>query len=446
MERGINKNLRTKLKEFQRVCKLSGWSYVTKSRDLHICFKKKDYDAVALETDEDEKLEKTIVIGKRQILGAYIDIGTLLLATWFLLLGLFSYTDIIQNGLLQLAIPLIPLFLLQSIRKIIMLKKFIKINKNKLEIGKEIEYIESDFYFEKIMFLITLVLMIGLTIYTLYVGIKLKNTFVLFATIYIIVSLILFIIIGLIFRLMAKPTRENWFTQMIVVIIIVSLAFGINRMYILNLESVLTDFIDLDVEEYRVLRPNEPVVGFGLGEAIILQNTSLFVPLSYKYNYFDPDSRVYISSEYSNAINEDIANTLVDMYIRQAKRKMNFYKSDLEFAVEEDNYYVMQEMFENVPEDMPNEKSFDDVGLSFEEFDKIDKSKIKKGVKESMAIIKSKAISEDTEKLWNLEEVYFLSYDKREVVIREGKEVFYLEGKDFSDPEIIKIVKDKLVL
>jgi hypothetical protein len=61
-------------------------------------------------------------------------------------------------------------------------------------------------------------------------------------------------------------------------------------------------------------------------------------------------------------------------------------------------------------------------------------------------IINERSIVEDIENLWKLDEVYFLNYEKTEIVIRNGKEVFYLEGLDFSDDEIIKIVKDKLNL
>lgn len=45
-----------------------------------------------------------------------------------------------------------------------------------------------------------------------------------------------------------------------------------------------------------------------------------------------------------------------------------------------------------------------------------------------------------------MDQVYFLSYDKDQIVLRDGKEVFYLEGLDFSDPEIIRRVKEKLDL
>ena len=45
-----------------------------------------------------------------------------------------------------------------------------------------------------------------------------------------------------------------------------------------------------------------------------------------------------------------------------------------------------------------------------------------------------------------MDEVYFLNLDKSEIVIRNGKEVFFLGGLDFLDPHIIEKVKDRLEL
>ena len=47
-----------------------------------------------------------------------------------------------------------------------------------------------------------------------------------------------------------------------------------------------------------------------------------------------------------------------------------------------------------------------------------------------------------------MDEAYFLNYTKTEIVVRQGKEVFNIDAtdKDFSNPEIIKIIKEKLGL
>ena len=50
----------------------------------------------------------------------------------------------------------------------------------------------------------------------------------------------------------------------------------------------------------------------------------------------------------------------------------------------------------------------------------------------------------DASSVWNVEEAYFLSYDNSEMVLREGREVYYLSGLDFSNPEIIESAKTEL--
>lgn len=42
--------------------------------------------------------------------------------------------------------------------------------------------------------------------------------------------------------------------------------------------------------------------------------------------------------------------------------------------------------------------------------------------------------------------MYFLSYKKDEIILRDGNEVFYLAGMDFSDPEVIEASKSNLEL
>lgn len=83
-------------------------------------------------------------------------------------------------------------------------------------------------------------------------------------------------------------------------------------------------------------------------------------------------------------------------------------------------------------------------GITKEDFHELKEMDKKEANKAFLKLIKEKAIREDKEKLWDLDEVYFLSYDKMEIVIRKGKEVFYLDGQDFSDTEFINIIKRKL--
>ena len=84
--------------------------------------------------------------------------------------------------------------------------------------------------------------------------------------------------------------------------------------------------------------------------------------------------------------------------------------------------------------------------MSQEEFDGLKSGDLKFAVKTTIKRIKERSITKDNENLWNADEVYFLNYNKKEIVIRRGKEVFYIRAmeQNFSDPQVIWIVKDEL--
>ena len=105
----------------------------------------------------------------------------------------------------------------------------------------------------------------------------------------------------------------------------------------------------------------------------------------------------------------------------------------------------MQKVEESFKEGVYDEE-LEEIGIAKEEFENLKEKDVKEAIDESEKIMKEKWIKEDSKNLWGLEEVYFLNYENDEVLIRDGKEVFYLDGKDFSDPEIVRIVKEKLDL
>ena len=138
-----------------------------------------------------------------------------------------------------------------------------------------------------------------------------------------------------------------------------------------------------------------------------------------------------VNTEYAKALTESLASNLVHRYIRQAEiGSTGRYGREVELYFKEgffDDYLLKSGLVEK---DLYNLKDKD----------------IKQAEKVAREIIHERSIVEDKENLYNVDEAYFLNYEKTEIVIRNGKEVFYLEGKDFSNIEIIKIVKDKLDL
>ena len=86
------------------------------------------------------------------------------------------------------------------------------------------------------------------------------------------------------------------------------------------------------------------------------------------------------------------------------------------------------------------------MGLTMDDFDELKGRDIKPAMEESIKRMKRRSTFEGDNVLWDVDEAYFLRYDRTEIVLRKGKEVFFLSGKDFSDNENIKISKKKLKL
>lgn len=84
-------------------------------------------------------------------------------------------------------------------------------------------------------------------------------------------------------------------------------------------------------------------------------------------------------------------------------------------------------------------------GFTDEDFYSLKDENFDDAIKRAQEIIIERSIAKDSS-LWGLDEVYFLSYKKDEIILRDGSEVFYLAGMDFSDPEVIEASKSNLEL
>lgn len=428
-------------KEFQSVCESVGWNYASKSSDFHIYFKEKDSQALELETDDEEKLNSLEKIGKKRIIGEYFSLFIFIIPILLIFSGFITCIDIVKSSLLQVIIIFLLMLIISSISQIISFKKFINTNRDNIKLGRDLDHSESNFYFEKTLYISSIILISIYILDKLYRGLVLKDYRALFSSLPILIGISL----ATTDRIFIKPLNIRKTYKIIIFILTLLLIIGINNKYISSMERSLVSKKSLDINKYRVLSDDkfEDKENFS-------KNSSLVIPESYGYFYFNQDKKEYIETEYSNVLNEGLAGTLVDLYINQAKNQAKQYKGDLEMAVEDDNYYFIEEIYSEAPEDdleyFPPEKTFKEVGLSLEDFNKLDKSKIRRAVENAIEIIKDKAISRDKDNLWNLDEVYFLNYDKSEIVLRDGNEVFYLRGKDFSDPELVRLVKDRLNL
>lgn len=430
VETEFTKKSKEELEEFKSVCEFVGWNYATKSYDLHIYYKGKASKATPIQTDEEEEFKTLEKIAKKRIRFHYIVLPFLLLLSWFLLGGIFNSINTMKDGFSQIIGFLFPFVIVLSIFSIVHFKNFLKINRENMELGKGIKYSNSKFMIPKIILPIYIIALLLMIFYILYMTVILKNNIMLIAFLPALIGLT----VGTLFRIFVKPSKKTLRVKKIglfvalIAAVIISIGFSIFAMT--NMSCGPDEKKGPTLEGYKFLSiadfPEETLAY----EGSLRKQKSFLIPESYDY-YFSSEESRGIGTEYSRALTENLAKELVSRYIKQSENALvgrYSREKDLYFAhgVHED--YLLR------------------AGLTIEDLNTLKNKNYKEVDKIVIEIIKERAITKDDENLWKLEEVYFLNSEKDEVVIRNGKEVYYLEGLDFSDEEIIRKVKNKLKL
>lgn len=380
VERIFTRSSKGELEEFQNACKEAGWNYAAKSNEFHIYFKQASSLAEDLETDTEEELNTLEKIARKQITG-----NLMLMALFaFLMLYIFKLNyihievmrpmfDIVfmKSSLVQILTLVGPLFFINTIITLYKMYKFIKINKENIEIGRPIQYNRSKNNIERFTSYAILILIIICIIYIGYQGIVLKD-----------ITMLSFIIpytaavsIPWFYRIFIKPSNKSYDFKVISFLATIILAIGVAMTIQSSRIGSLTNKTDPNLTGLKVMTAadfNDKDSDM-VGE--LKKDFSFIIPESYEYIDFTKYS--YIVTEYTRSLNEKTAKYIVKQYI---------YRGESKIIVNED-----------------------------------------KGLPKA-------------------DEAYFLRNDKKKIIIRQGKEVFMLEGLDFSDKEVIQIVANKLGL
>ncbi|MGI6225625.1 MAG: DUF2812 domain-containing protein [Peptococcales bacterium] len=426
IETAFTKKSKEELDEFQSVCESVGWNYATKSYNLHVYFKKKGLEAIDLQTDDEEEFRTLESIGKRQLKAYYFQIPFLLFFSWMILGGIASSVHSMKDGMAQIVAFLIPIGLILAVSNLLHLRKFLRINRKNIEVGKNIEYSDSKFYLNKIAFPLTFIIGLIFIIYLFYVSVFLNNKYLLIALLPIFIGAS----VGTLYRIFIKPSKKTLRYKKVGFILTIAIAtiIPIGIMTFTIIGSMMNHEGNSNIEGYKVLSINDFTATDLEDDGKLNQNASILIPNSYGY-YSHIRGYGSVRTEYSRVLTEDLAINLVKRYKKQAENALiGRYSRELEFSFNEGLYddYLLR------------------AGFTIEDFNKLQGEDKDKALETAKEIIRKRSIVEDTETLWNVSEAYFLNYEKTEIVLRNGKEVFLLEGKDFSDSEIIKITKDKL--
>ena len=423
VETPLTRKSKEDLKEFQTVSESVGWKYVDKSYDLHIYYKAKGEKAIPMHTDVEEEFRILEKIAKRYLTVQYITLPLLIILSWFLIRNLFINISPMKDGLTQIISLAVPFALMVSIKHVYDLRKFLKTNRERMKQGKKLAFHSSNQWLYKFVYSVFYFIFIGLFIYILYSMFVLDNLQPLMSLLPTAVG----VGIGLLFRAWVKPSRKGTGFKLgslvltLIIAGIIGILLGWARFSILN-QSEETPNLD----SYQVLTGVEFFEEEPEEWGDLTRNASLLVPTSYDYTEYFEDG--VLQTEYAKTLTEGLAEDLVERYVvRQGNRLQNRYGESLDASFAEEEYQM----------------ELESSGLTEEDFNQIYAPDEPIEIGEIWDRMEERSIT-DASSVWNVEEAYFLSYDNSEMVLREGREVYYLSGLDFSNPEIIESAKTEL--
>lgn len=425
----FNKKSKEEIEKIKSENKELGWSYSAKTKDFQVYFKDKDKEQTSIIWSKDEEFSRLEKIGKAQEIGNYL----LIVADIFLLwnLGKQAYGDVsfMKFGLSQLLIIALPMAFLMSAIDLVSGNKFLKINKENIREGEDIKYSDSKFYFNKIAFVCMYIFAILLVAYLLYQGIYAGETVLLISFLPVLIGMS----VGTFLRFFVKSSEKVGDYKILIYIgAIIATVIAVNLIIYPIMRGSEEDrwkrLEDIDLGGDKVLLIQD-FSDEGKDNSISFStDISFLIPKSYEYT--NRDDSLYLTTDYSKALNEAIARNLINRYRSEAEYQIDNWT---DYSLEE-YYYQGGELRELLV----------NRGLSREDLDEIKDEDLEIYMKTAKKMMKERSILEIDMDLWNVDQAYFLNYEKTEIVLRRASEVYRLYGMDFSDEGVREIVMEKL--
>lgn len=413
VETSMTKKTKEYLEGFSELAEETGWKYCCSTFNFHTYYGKKSDDLVPMYTDgEAEYLELKKMSRMEFIANIFIII---------IMISLFKDTyngyksaRFIEETLFQLIFFMAPLFLINTIIKIISTSVFYYRNRKIIEEEEDIKFIKSKFVKFNTDFGNYFLIIIGL-MFLIYIF---KTTFIerSYDAIKSLMPLALGLGIGTYINKKKKYKIKDKldFGAIIVVTIIIAFISG----------AIIFPIIDSSIKDKSSKNIPENIIYLSRKDSSLKdediikkyrKKSSIFVEESYEYSEYIEEGRYNIETRYTRTKSEDMAKKLIKGYIFDERE---------------------------------NHKSFEE--FVFKHTGK--RNKLKKGQSKSEYInievdkIMEENIIKIDEKLWNVDEAYYLSSGKEIILLRKGREVYYLRGMKFSNDENRELVMERFGL
>lgn len=430
----LNKVSREDLEKMKNKNEDLGWKYTAKVNNFQVYFKEKDKDAQKI--IESEKIELRILesIAKTHKISVYVFLALILFLFFNFLKESIKNINFMKSGLSQMTIIMLPLMMTTHMIEIFSINKFLKRNRKNTSKSESIEYNNSKFYFNKFTFIFMYIYCLVFILYIIYTGLFSEGI----TTLVSLLPVTIGILVGSFFRFFIKPSKklEDYKIFILIGVIVGTLIF-VN----IVVRPIITDSIedewkrveDVDLGKDKALKIEDFISKDKNTNAKLSRDISFLIPKSYEYiNREDLKYDFqYLRTEYSKALTENLAKIVV-----------NRYKLDVEEQINQWTDYMLENYYYNsIYSDGLKSRGVSEDELS--QMKNNDLATYKRQAKEKM---KERSIVEINSKLWNVDEAYFLDYEKSIIILRKSKEVYTLYGMNFSDEEVRKIVMEKLGL
>lgn len=413
-----------------------GWTYSAKANYFQVYFKEEGLEAEDMIANERREMDILENIAETLKASNYLSFITFLILFWLVSRDGINSIEFLKSGLSQFFILVLPFIAIATIIDLVAMNKFLKKNKENIDEGRSIEYKSSKYTLNKISFILAYLLVfiaVGDFAYTI---ISSQSSYMLVS----ILPLVLGLLVGLGLRFFVKPSKKLqdykafiFIGAIIVVIVLINLVMPSLLDY--SMDDRWKQAEEVDTGEDRVLSVEDFIGESEKNQARILRSISFLVPKSYEYtnreysqDYYTYDS-VYIRTEYLFALTEGLAKRTVDRYKEETEKDLD---QGADYVLE--NYYYDRAYVDRL----------DDFGITRAELSEIKGNDLEVYKENAKDLIKERAIVEADNKLWNVDEAYFLDSKKDLIILRKNKEVYILYGVDFSDDENRKITVDKL--
>lgn len=382
--------------------------YICSSKRLHVFLDQSCDNKMPIEKS------KVLEIAEKEKNNVLVPIA--ILAFVYLFLITINRLHLFRDGLAEVMIIASALYIGLEIRKRKLMVRFIGINEeenNNLTYLKVMNKANS-----KIsgLFTLTFYLMVIFVMgYSIIYNLGIEDRYVI---------IFLLVIVGLVYYINKGSWKEMPTRDKILIGVLIILSIMPIRVFLDGFIIQEDDVEVVDTDGINVIRL-EDVLGYSRdGIEFMDERSNILVPRGYRYESH-AEMRSMIT-EYHGCFNDFVAKKIVKLRLRKSENFIKRYKKDF------------ISMYES---GLVDDRVLDRLNITSDEFNSFKNLDPKEASIELIDLAIEKNIVEYEDPDFKVDEFYFLDYKKKGMVIRKGREVYYIWGPEYDVGENAQMIQ-----